>query len=257
MQVAVMITNFSVIIFTTYTASRVKQAIARQRIIPFSRIFSRQDPYYDSPSGGLLLHWIVTVISILCVGNTASDSRQFFSGIYAYGYQFMWSELYSQIVESAVNLTFTVFLALGLFWLPSTMRNKTPNWKPTYLKNRAFLAFVAILFIAINIVILVLSSLPSNPGKVPRFYWAVSTVALVVAALTYWAILRLCEVKGDKRNRLAEKFGFYVYLYKEGDDVPDDAPDGQKFSMYEASLDGSDRRLFYKVGCPTSHGTIY
>lgn len=70
----------------------VKQAIAWQRIIPFYRFFGRQNQGFDSPGGALLLHWIFTVIFLASL-NTRSDTREFFLGIYSYGYQVMWGKI--------------------------------------------------------------------------------------------------------------------------------------------------------------------
>ena len=66
----------------------VKQAIAWQRIIPFYTFFGRQDKQFDSPGGALLLHWIFTIIPLLSF-SPKRDSRNFASGIYLYGYQFI------------------------------------------------------------------------------------------------------------------------------------------------------------------------
>jgi amino acid transporter len=80
---------FGSLIFVTYTTAKVKQAIAWQRIIPFSSFFGRQDAQFDSPGGGLFLHWIFTVIPILCLGKFTSDPRRFYSGMFSYGYEIL------------------------------------------------------------------------------------------------------------------------------------------------------------------------
>jgi amino acid transporter len=72
----------------------VKQAIAWQRIFPFSNFFGRQDKQFDSPGGALFLHWIFTVIALLSF-SPKLDSRIFASGIYLYGYQLIMGETLS------------------------------------------------------------------------------------------------------------------------------------------------------------------
>jgi hypothetical protein len=123
------------------------------------------------------------------------------------------------------------------------MRLYDSTWKPTYLKNKALLVFVATIFIAMNIVTLVMSALPHNPGQVARSYWPVTAVAVTATAILYWAALRLFQVNNKQGSSLGSKVGFQVHIYEDGDEVPDD----MKFPMYEASLDGSRRRLEYKV----------
>ena len=73
-----------------------KQAIAWQRIIPFYNFFGRQDPQFDSPGGGLLLHWMFTVLTLI-IFNSNSDARSFYSGIYSYGYAVIGREYCSDL----------------------------------------------------------------------------------------------------------------------------------------------------------------
>ena len=43
---------------STYGLARVKQEIAKMRILPFSKFFAKQS-HYDTPVGALVLHWVV------------------------------------------------------------------------------------------------------------------------------------------------------------------------------------------------------
>ncbi|KAF2099470.1 hypothetical protein NA57DRAFT_55435 [Rhizodiscina lignyota] len=232
MNIATGIASFGTLVFITYTTAKVKQAIAWQRIIPFSNFFGRQDPYFDSPGGGLFLHWIISVIAILALGDMGSESRLFFSGIYSWGYQVMF-----------------VFLGIGLLRLEYRMRLYDDNWRPSYLKNKFVLIFVAAIFVGINIVILVITALPNDPGQVACFYWPVAIAGTVVFSVMYWGILRVFQPDNSKhRKALASRVGFEVNVYELGDEVPDD----MRFAMYEAGLDGSKRRVQYKVSGPIS-----
>lgn len=53
--------NFISIVFAV---SRVKQEIAKLRILPFSKFWAKQS-HYDTPVGALILHWIFTSIAIV------------------------------------------------------------------------------------------------------------------------------------------------------------------------------------------------
>lgn len=55
---------FGNVVAVTYSDSRVKQEIAKLRILPFSQYWARDSPY-DTPVGALTLHWIFTVIVIV------------------------------------------------------------------------------------------------------------------------------------------------------------------------------------------------
>lgn len=48
----------------TYGMARVKQEIAKLRILPFSKFWARQS-HYDTPVGALFLHWIFASLVIV------------------------------------------------------------------------------------------------------------------------------------------------------------------------------------------------
>lgn len=48
----------------TYGIARVKQEIAKLRILPFSKLWAKQS-HYDTPVGALFLHWIIASIIIV------------------------------------------------------------------------------------------------------------------------------------------------------------------------------------------------
>lgn len=60
---------------STYGLARVKQEIAKMRILPFSKFFARQS-HYDTPVGALVLHWIVGAVFIVSLRGWMS-SREF------------------------------------------------------------------------------------------------------------------------------------------------------------------------------------
>lgn len=64
LKVLIAMSAFGNIIAVTYTNSRVKQEIAKLRILPFSRYWARESPYH-TPVGALTLHWIFTAIIII------------------------------------------------------------------------------------------------------------------------------------------------------------------------------------------------
>jgi amino acid transporter len=231
------------------TDSKVKQAIAWQRIIPFYRFFGKQDPTFDSPGGALLMQWFFTCIP-LAVLNSSSDARAFFSGIYLYGYQIMMGrckKCRGQSVTRELMLICPASLGIGLFRLKGRMRQLRHNWRPTYMRNDFVLAFIAFVFFGMNIVILVMIALPEDPDTIPRFYWPISMAAVIAFGLLYWGALRVFQVpedQGDTRSSIGSKVGLKINVYEEGDD---NVPIEMRFLMRDAVGDGSRRRVDYKV----------
>jgi len=129
------------------------------------------------------------------------------------------------------------------------MRLSQPLWDHTYLKSPFLLVSVALVFAGLNIVVMVMTALPVDEGRIPRFYWAVAMGGVAVAGTLYCAFLRFFQANNPKHKwSIASKMGIEVYIYENGDDVPDE----MELPMFEAVADGSGRRLDYKVctrGC--------
>ncbi|KAL1633684.1 hypothetical protein SLS56_002832 [Neofusicoccum ribis] len=70
------------LIAVVYTYSRVKQAMAVQNFMPFSKFLKQNKDY---PIGGIILHWVVTVVTIVAIPNSA-DGYSFVLGIFPYGH---------------------------------------------------------------------------------------------------------------------------------------------------------------------------
>ncbi|KAK4221728.1 amino acid permease-domain-containing protein [Podospora fimiseda] len=71
-----------------FAGSRVKQELAKEGILPFSKFFASDWPN-KTPTGGLLLHWTFTLI--LVVGPKSRDTYAFVS--FLYGYSQIWIQL--------------------------------------------------------------------------------------------------------------------------------------------------------------------
>ena len=152
----------------------------------------------------------------------------------------------ARISTTITMLTYPVCLGIGLLRLKSRMQTLYPNWKPTYLTTRVSVMVVSGAVVSVNIVILVMTALPTG-GSVPNYYWPVTIVGFIGFGVAYWTVLKVLGVKGPKsggRVTLGSKIGLEVNVYEEGDD---DIPEEMRFLMREAALDGSRRRLKYKV----------
>lgn len=103
-----------------------KQAIARQRLIPFYQ-YLEKDPLgapNGSPKGGLALHWVATAIMILATP-AASDGYAFVVGLYTWGQTIVVGKFYQKstlltmVADNSIGL-----VALGMWRLPFSKRIK-------------------------------------------------------------------------------------------------------------------------------------
>ncbi|TLD33655.1 hypothetical protein PspLS_00386 [Pyricularia sp. CBS 133598] len=130
----------------SFAMPRVKQELAKEGILPFSRVFASDWPF-KAPSGAIFLHWIFTVIFIF--GSVTSDSYTFVTNVFIYTGN--WIKLL--IGVGLLYLTFKVsegwreqrttfrsYPLLTIFWIisllysvgapfaPNRMINAVPFW---------------------------------------------------------------------------------------------------------------------------------
>ncbi|KHE80667.1 hypothetical protein GE21DRAFT_4025, partial [Neurospora crassa] len=98
----------------SFAMPRVKQELAKEGTLPFSRFWASDWPEQKSPTGAILLHWIFTVALIL--GSSTKDVYQFLSNIFTYSGNWI-----------------KVFLGVGLLYL-----NFTPSENWTTPENKRF-----------------------------------------------------------------------------------------------------------------------
>lgn len=124
------------------------------------------------------------------------------------------------------------------------MLQANPSWKPTYLKNQIFTIFVSFIYVGMNIIILVMTAIPTGSG-IPGYYWTVSIIGFIAFGVFYWGVIRLLGVtpRPSGRRTLGSRLGLEIRIWEDGDDVPDQ----MKPYMDLARADGSKRRLDYKV----------
>lgn len=182
MKVFIALSAFGNILAQVYTASRVKQQIARQCILPFFKFFSQEDKQFETPVGGLILHWIFTVVWIIVTPNT-SGGYGFVIGIFIYGQLFV-----------ALCVGFAFFFIRRTY--EGRESRKTPenasmkNWNPVIFTKADWLGyFPAIVFIGINMMILVQSA--RSREKPDRWIWPIIIFSILGVASCYWAAIRI------------------------------------------------------------------
>jgi amino acid transporter len=234
-KICMAISAFGNVLAVTYTASKVKQSIAIQSILPFSKYLQRDD---KTPKGALVLHWITSIIFI-AAAPTSSDGYSFAIGLYTYG-----------------HILITILVAIGLLKLKSRMRTlpNHSNYRLTFFRSRPLLWVVTIIFAMGNLLILIFAGKTHDAGKIPRWWWPITILILFFASFLYWAgiyILQLPSKTQDTRTgnfkTLGEIIGLEVLVYdKDSPNVPADV--GKDIDeKLAAKVDGSGRRVVVRT----------
>ncbi|KAH7322592.1 amino acid permease-domain-containing protein [Stachybotrys elegans] len=151
------------VMVVSFTMARIKQEIARQGFLPFSRLLSSTKPF-GSPLGGFVVHFIPSFLVIVLPPS---------------------AEIYSFIleVEGYPAQIFSLFLSGGLLWL----RYSRPDLK------RPFKALTAAVVIKILLSLALLMGPFFPPSEAPEnglFYatYAIVGVGILVVGVGYWFI---------------------------------------------------------------------
>ncbi|KAF1925388.1 uncharacterized protein M421DRAFT_423716 [Didymella exigua CBS 183.55] len=231
LKICMAISAFGNVLAVTYTASKVKQSIAIQRILPFWQYLKEDD---HTPKGALALHWITSVI-FLVAAPVSADGYSFAVGFYTYG-----------------HILFSVFVALGLIKLQKRIRSSEEpehhSWNYTFFQSRALLYTFPIIFALGNVAILVFSGKTHNKGKIPRWWWPIVTLIILFASALYWAGMRILRIETKTMNpsgqprTVGDIVGLSVRIYQGSENLPQELGQdvGEKLA---AKLDGSRRRV--------------
>jgi hypothetical protein len=203
------------------------------------------DRQFDTPAGALVLHWVLSTISIVVVPKN-SDGYAFNVGLFGYGHLII---LCRHCPTSSSSLTdnLQVFVGLGLFRLRKRMKS-LEGWKPSYLTNKTMQHIVAIVFMAINVLMMYETALPKVDGSIPRYWWAVAMGVLSAFSMIYWSFFIILQLKLGDSDTVGHKIGLQVEVYKDDDaERPEDI--GRTTEAANVN-DGLRRRVDYKVWHP-------
>lgn len=110
MAICIALSAVGNLIAVVYTYSRVKQAIAVQNFLPFSTLLKQNKTY---PIGGIILHWAITVATIIAIPNTA-DGYSFVVGLFPYGHTIIASAC--PIYKTSSNRCFWGLTVYSIHW---------------------------------------------------------------------------------------------------------------------------------------------
>ncbi|KAL2270446.1 hypothetical protein VTJ83DRAFT_2630 [Remersonia thermophila] len=113
----------------SFAMPRVKQELAKEGILPYSRFWASDWPF-NAPSGAILLHWIFT--SVLILGSQTSDVYQFVTNVFIYSGNWI-----------------KVFLAVGLVYLNFAPSERWAEQRTTFRSSPLLTIFwiISLLFV--------------------------------------------------------------------------------------------------------------
>lgn len=191
----------------TYTASRVKQEIAKEGVLPFGRLVansiaipaipfgrlfrrtSKSQPE-ETPIGGLGLHWIISVLLILATGAQKNPTASYSILVNLYSY--------------SIDVFFGLLLGIGLVYL---RLSSSRNWSKKSKAIPWVSTTAGVIFAVANAFPFIASWVPpkNEPSlNVGAPWYATPTVGwcLIGAGIFYWAAFYYLVPRiGDHRGK--------------------------------------------------------
>jgi hypothetical protein len=107
---------------------------------------------------------------------------------------------------------------------------------------------IPLIFTGGNLIVLYFGAKPHAPGIISRAWWPKTFFLIMLGSLIYWAVMRMTEITvkvvEEQRVTLGQKIGFEVIIHNETDTT---IPEEMEEAMVQSRLDGSRRRIEYKV----------
>lgn len=212
------------VIVSTYTAARVKQEIAKEGILPFSRFFARnydgitrlfsrgfrdrvsKELVFDkTPLGALLLHWFFALLIIFCTwGAKSAAAYTIIFGIFSY----------------VIDAFFAVCMGLGLLGL---RLRKGSNWHLKSSSNATASICAAILFVIGNAFPVVVLWVPPTQDFKSSYSWFLVptiSVCLLGAGVFYWVVfVSIVPHMGNHRGKKLKVERSPFFHVEDGDPV--------------------------------------
>lgn len=210
------------ILVQTFTAARVKQEIAKEGILPFSKFFAdnktltptflrtKKERFSEAtPVGAFCLHWVWSVVLILASipGSQSADSYRIYVSLYSF----------------VVDALFGFAIGLGILVLRF---RPGAHWAAKSTSNKYISVVTALIFTVANFFPLVAVWFrPSGDSglKLPVTWYATGTIGigLIGVAFVWWVGLRYVvpmvtgrELTIDRESNFVVPWGYKV-LYQE------------------------------------------
>ncbi|PMD33217.1 hypothetical protein L207DRAFT_498670 [Hyaloscypha variabilis F] len=159
----IIISAFGNIAATSFAQARVNQELGRDGLLPFSRFFAGMNEW-DSPTPGLFLHWLVSVLVIVVPPP---------------------GEIYNFLVDIGgypVSVI-SVAISLGLLYLQAS---PSENWQSPFRARKVY----TIVFAASNCLLLVLPWIKpetaKGDGRFPYYAYPATALGILGSGVVYW-----------------------------------------------------------------------
>ncbi|EPS35776.1 hypothetical protein H072_10702 [Dactylellina haptotyla CBS 200.50] len=160
------------VLAVTYTCGRVKQMIGQSYLFPWSRLWARESRF-NTPSGGLLLHWICTSILIIIAVNIPNSGIWLPGSLQAYSHA---------IVALVVSAAFAKFVP------PKIDGQDVYQW--SWLKMKRVSGPIITLSVLMNLAMICLPIKSSVPEfSVPGWVFTATCFTAVGTSVLYYFVL--------------------------------------------------------------------
>jgi amino acid transporter len=149
----------------SFAMPRVKQELAKEGILPFSKLWASDWPR-QAPTGAIFLHWIFTVAFIL--GSQTSDVYTFVTNVFIYSGN--WIKL---------------FLGIGLLYLTWTPSERWKEQRTTFHSYPILTIFWIMSLLYVIAAPFIPNSLPPN---VPFYVVPTLGTSLLAIGTVYWVL---------------------------------------------------------------------
>ncbi|KAG4442074.1 hypothetical protein IFR05_002468 [Cadophora sp. M221] len=239
----IIISAFGNIAATSFAQARVNQELGKDGLLPFSSFFAGKNRW-DSPTPGLLLHWLVSVLVIVVPPP---------------------GEIYNFLVDIGgypVSVI-SVSISLGLLYLQNSPQE---NWQSPFCAKKIY----TVIFAASNCLLLVLPWIKPREGKgdgrFPYFAYPATALAILGSGVLYWcwwAVVRPKVFGGEKSwlnghdRRRGHRRGASdeaMPMIRHGsEEVERDVYEQDEVEETPVEENGMRKRA--PCGCPLRHGT--
>ncbi|KAF7886797.1 uncharacterized protein EAF02_003444 [Botrytis sinoallii] len=172
LSVFVALSAFGNVLSVIFSQGRIVQEIAREGILPFSRLWASNKPF-NTPFMGLFEHWLVSVIIMLAP--PPGDAYNFILNVISY--------------PLAVVNVFVSLALLILYARPFSADRHPQHWAPPFRATWPVVLF----FLLSNVYLVVAPFVPPDEGQnvyesLPYYLHCVVGIAFFGAGAIYWLI---------------------------------------------------------------------
>ena len=243
----IIISAFGNIAATSFAQARVNQELGKDGLLPFSHFFAGANEW-DSPTPGLFLHWLISVLVIVVPPP---------------------GEIYNFLVDIGgypVSVI-SVSISVGLLYLQT---NPHENWNPPFKAKKIY----TIIFALSNCLLLILPWIKPKQGKgdgrFPYYAYPATALAILGSGVVYWVWWANIKpvfggkertwMRGHKSVLSDETFPMMRFERYGSEEDEGEEPEGRQSGMRQGEENGdcnevANMRKRAPCGCPVDRGS--